>query len=119
MELTLNLDKIQSDNVSKYAKAILDKQNPYKNFKIENYKYAQLHRDIKSETLLRDIDISELLRISKNISSLTSNPVDLASDLNLWKYKNDDSFFRVSSFCLLYTSPSPRDLSTSRMPSSA
>ena len=25
----------------------------------------------------------------------------------------------VRSFCLLYTSPSPRDLSTSRMPSSA
>ena len=25
----------------------------------------------------------------------------------------------VSNFCLLYTSPSPRDLSTSRMPSSA
>ena len=25
----------------------------------------------------------------------------------------------VTSFCLLYTSPSPRDLSTSRMPSSA
>ena len=25
----------------------------------------------------------------------------------------------VASFCLLYTSPSPRDLSTSRMPSSA
>ena len=28
-------------------------------------------------------------------------------------------FFRISSVCLLYTSPSPRDLSTSRMPSSA
>ena len=27
--------------------------------------------------------------------------------------------FDVSDFCLLYTSPSPRDLSTSRMPSSA
>ena len=26
MELTLNLDKIQSDNVSKYAKTILDKK---------------------------------------------------------------------------------------------
>ena len=25
----------------------------------------------------------------------------------------------ISYFCLLYTSPSPRDLSTSRMPSSA
>ena len=29
------------------------------------------------------------------------------------------TFSRVSSHCLLYTSPSPRDLSTSRMPSSA
>ena len=28
-------------------------------------------------------------------------------------------FRHMSSFCLLYTSPSPRDLSTSRMPSSA
>eukprot|EP00831_Metopus_contortus_P008831 TRINITY_DN13403_c0_g1_i2.p1 TRINITY_DN13403_c0_g1~~TRINITY_DN13403_c0_g1_i2.p1 ORF type:complete len:101 (-),score=19.62 TRINITY_DN13403_c0_g1_i2:122-424(-) len=28
-------------------------------------------------------------------------------------------FIMLSSICLLYTSPSPRDLSTSRMPSSA
>ena len=28
-------------------------------------------------------------------------------------------FWQISCFCLLYTSPSPRDLSTSRMPSSA
>ena len=37
-------------------------------------------------------------------------------------YKNPDSAFGMSSplwDCLLYTSPSPRDLSTSRMPSSA
>ena len=27
--------------------------------------------------------------------------------------------FELNRFCLLYTSPSPRDLSTSRMPSSA
>ena len=27
--------------------------------------------------------------------------------------------FALTSYCLLYTSPSPRDLSTSRMPSSA
>ena len=32
----------------------------------------------------------------------------------------DETFFgRVMGPCLLYTSPSPRDLSTSRMPSSA
>jgi len=31
-----------------------------------------------------------------------------------------DSFYAITHFgCLLYTSPSPRDLSTSRMPSSA
>ena len=32
---------------------------------------------------------------------------------------NIDLSFNVVSSCLLYTSPSPRDLSTSRMPSSA
>ena len=32
---------------------------------------------------------------------------------------NDESFLRCILNCLLYTSPSPRDLSTSRMPSSA
>ena len=31
----------------------------------------------------------------------------------------DNSSNYLDSFCLLYTSPSPRDLSTSRMPSSA
>ena len=39
---------------------------------------------------------------------------DLAADglaVHAWAY--------VPGFCLLYTSPSPRDLSTSRMPSSA
>ena len=36
---------------------------------------------------------------------------------NIGEKNNDDIW--VSYFCLLYTSPSPRDLSTSRMPSSA
>ena len=31
----------------------------------------------------------------------------------------DVSFSSIEDVCLLYTSPSPRDLSTSRMPSSA
>lgn len=97
MELVLNLDKIQSKSVSQYAKDILDNQNPYKNFKIENYKYAQLHKDVKSEILLRDIDFSKLLDNTKNITSSISNPFDLTTNLNLWNYNNEDSFFRVSS----------------------
>ena len=48
------------------------------------------------------------------------NPTDdLNRDLNDFIHrlgKSDDYF---SYACLLYTSPSPRDLSTSRMPSSA
>ena len=43
--------------------------------------------------------------------------VDLDAYVILWDRQGQ----RISSlgFCLLYTSPSPRDLSTSRMPSSA
>ena len=35
------------------------------------------------------------------------------------KRGEDEEKWGVIGFCLLYTSPSPRDLSTSRMPSSA
>ena len=31
----------------------------------------------------------------------------------------NDAFFEGANFCLLYTSPSPRDKTVSRMPSSA
>ena len=34
-----------------------------------------------------------------------------------WAFSSKEE--RIGLFCLLYTSPSPRDLSTSRMPSSA
>ena len=41
----------------------------------------------------------------------------------VWAYYTDGEDIKISSeenkACLLYTSPSPRDLSTSRMPSSA
>ena len=40
----------------------------------------------------------------------------------LMQYRLDilkENNLRLTDFCLLYTSPSPRDLSTSRMPSSA
>ena len=41
------------------------------------------------------------------------------SKINNIKVGNIDDNFDVVKDCLLYTSPSPRDLSTSRMPSSA
>ena len=39
------------------------------------------------------------------------------SDVTLWSVNL--SYFKQSSICLLYTSPSPRDRQKSRMPSSA
>ena len=61
-------------------------------------------------------------------AALTGKPVYIA---NILPRKNDIRFQRFRNLfrelnitrnlgdCLLYTSPSPRDLSTSRMPSSA
>ena len=46
----------------------------------------------------------------------TQNHMFRSYDTRLGRYKSLDPLFRD---CLLYTSPSPRDLSTSRMPSSA
>ena len=45
-----------------------------------------------------------------------NGPLDLLLDLAKSQKVNLEN---VSITCLLYTSPSPRDLSTSRMPSSA
>ena len=41
----------------------------------------------------------------------------LAADFDNFKKRTEKD--KENQFCLLYTSPSPRDLSTSRMPSSA
>ena len=48
-------------------------------------------------------------------------PKDMSYDIDVWVKSPDKhpvGFWNLGS-CLLYTSPSPRDLSTSRMPSSA
>ena len=50
-------------------------------------------------------------RIYKNI--------DAPKVYDIQKNYFDMEYVAGKSFCLLYTSPSPRDLSTSRMPSSA
>ena len=38
---------------------------------------------------------------------------------NEWAFTSKEEKIKLLETCLLYTSPSPRDLSTSRMPSSA
>ena len=59
---------------------------------------------------LREFQLEELDRVN-GINNSYSN-------LRLFGYSENDVIVTLYS-CLLYTSPSPRDLSTSRMPSSA
>ena len=56
---------------------------------------------------------------SKQIDVLLSNSIDDIQRNNLNLLSNNKEIKEGKSPCLLYTSPSPRDLSTSRMPSSA
>ena len=72
----------------------------------------------------KDFIIKKTREISQNIKclvcqnqSIDDSNSEIAKDLKvLIKDKLQDG---ISDDCLLYTSPSPRDLSTSRMPSSA
>ena len=115
------------DNLSSYGNKILNDFNPFKNFKLENYKYAQLHKDYISDNFSESTyDFDDLLKISYQIQKADFTVTDLSSKIDQWKFNSADSYFRVSSLthrsslaCLLYTSPSPRDATLSRMPSSA
>ena len=57
-----------------------------------------------------------------NVDFYDDSKCDVTHDLEEfpWPWEDDSvSEIRIIHTCLLYTSPSPRDLSTSRMPSSA
>ena len=64
---------------------------------------------------------NKLIYLDNAATSQTPNCV-IDSISNYYKNLNSNihrGVHTLSSICLLYTSPSPRDLSTSRMPSSA
>ena len=62
-----------------------------------------------------------LLDASNSKLTITATDLDLIfiHQLNNVEILEEGKTTTTSSICLLYTSPSPRDLSTSRMPSSA
>ena len=62
-------------------------------------------------------DGSNNYRLRNGTTSDNLPAFDLSTNLDL--ASADNNLFKLNSVCLLYTSPSPRDLSTSRMPSSA
>ena len=77
-------------------------------------------------TFLRGLGIATLLWGAMALIGATTGGKDILSPLNTLSLSNSVPaptkklpFSVVTNACLLYTSPSPRDLSTSRMPSSA
>ena len=65
----------------------------------------------------KDKSFEDWIKAWKNRSSLNNS--DKEKQVELMKKNNPVIIPRNHKVCLLYTSPSPRDLSTSRMPSSA
>eukprot|EP00831_Metopus_contortus_P053762 TRINITY_DN45176_c0_g1_i1.p2 TRINITY_DN45176_c0_g1~~TRINITY_DN45176_c0_g1_i1.p2 ORF type:complete len:138 (+),score=28.82 TRINITY_DN45176_c0_g1_i1:93-506(+) len=72
-------------------------------------------------------DLEESTTIAQEFGSSPSKaeePMEMSTGLDdtssgVAKRKKKNQLFQKKQCCLLYTSPSPRDLSTSRMPSSA
>ena len=96
------------------AKGIMKKEQNI-NIEKEGDDTDHIYEDIPAEGTIRteqNIDIEkegdDTEHIYEEISSVSSPNVSFS-----------DSTVTQITFCLLYTSPSPRDLSTSRMPSSA
>ena len=86
------------NNLSSHGNKILKDFNPFKNFKLENYKYAQLHKDHTSENFSdSSYDYNELLKISHNLQKTDFEETDLSSKVDKWNFNSVDSYFRVSS----------------------
>ena len=66
----------------------------------------------------KDFDAHEV-RVCINEGRVLNDPRRAKHHTPQQYYKNAEQMIALFSDCLLYTSPSPRDLSTSRMPSSA
>ena len=59
------------------------------------------------------------MKLSKNFSLKEMTTSQTAERKGINNNPNDDQITGLQKFCLLYTSPSPRDHPRSRMPSSA
>ena len=70
--------------------------------------------------------VNQIIQLSEDqklYRQMAENAIELVNDRYTWDAMNADLYHLFEllpgEVCLLYTSPSPRDLSTSRMPSSA
>ena len=69
--------------------------------------------------VLLDKSTEKIVKTAKTTGALVLGPIPLPTKKTIITVNKSVFVDKKSRDCLLYTSPSPRDLSTSRMPSSA
>ena len=109
---------------------MIDKGRAYKEKKLADYIYPCPLDNIILNFLCIEADTFANITVEKKdeeisnwvkelIKSKTPNDLVLINKTILEKKPDSEDRLKYYNNCLLYTSPSPRDLSTSRMPSSA
>ena len=117
-----------------YTRNDPNRENPFKKMPVDTEKYLDFVHDVTSTESLDyaalltrmnkleledDCNLSQLLTAALGLTAESGEFTEIVKKIILQgKPYNEDNVFHMKS-CLLYTSPSPRDLSTSRMPSSA
>ena len=86
-----------------------------------DYRIKRIDTMVKSWGLERDHDLIASLPLDKKINDefLVKIRLYVSKALNFQYENNNELFMEKVNNCLLYTSPSPRDRTRSRMPSSA
>ena len=83
-------------------------------------RYAHtLHRDPNTQESYIKLTVADLSELGQMQQALLNGIAMLTQLDDDQRKEAEHSMYWLCRICLLYTSPSPRDLSTSRMPSSA
>ena len=109
-------------NHRSYRHPDLDRRLTRQRLSVEVRVLRKLHSTTVSSPSLFDVDIDEGWIVLSEVEGVTLYESLLNGESNIEQIKKFGGLIRQLhelGICLLYTSPSPRDLSTSRMPSSA
>ena len=88
------------------------------NGEVTHTRFKPVRHFLKYKTFSFLIDLDEINQLDRSINIFSHNKFNIFSFYDKDHGERDGSDLK-EWVCLLYTSPSPRDLSTSRMPSSA
>ena len=139
--MSILMEDINSDGLIELAVALSGSQgeihimspNASSNYPLETHQVIDTSNRIKSNILAKDVNSdgfqdlvfngdNELCLSFSNGTSFDTPLCSSNAEVGWSKFgivSYEDDMFVISKYCLLYTSPSPRDATLSRMPSSA